>query len=123
MAVILQPAPAMLVAADRLTSEGTSMPASYFRADAENGDGIGDPSQDALFMMFEELNHTDNTFVVIQPDADDPAWFASVSLLDEGGYEVELRDLRYREHELTVQHDIGRIAKDVTIWLASRNHH
>jgi hypothetical protein len=100
---------------------GMSMPASYYRADAENGDGIDDPSEDALFMLFSELNHTDNTFVVIQPDADDPDWFASVSRLDEAGYEVELRDVRHREHELTVQNDIGRIAKDLTVWMAARN--
>ena len=56
-----------------------------------------------------------------QPDVEDAGWFASVSLLDEGGYEVELRDTRNREHEMTVQHDTGRIAKDVTVWLASRN--
>ncbi|GAB2957944.1 hypothetical protein GCM10023080_016990 [Streptomyces pseudoechinosporeus] len=30
----------------------------------------------------------DNTFVVIQPDQDDPAWFASVAVLDQGGYEI-----------------------------------
>lgn len=96
------------------------MPASYYRAGAENGDGIDDPSEDALFMMIGELKHADNTFV-IQPDADNPPWFASVSLLDEGGYEVELRDVRHREHELTVQDDIGCIAKDITIWTAARN--
>ncbi|WP_181019694.1 hypothetical protein [Nonomuraea typhae] len=33
--------------------------------------------------------------------------------------ELELRDARYREHELTVQHDLGRIAWEVTIWLAA----
>lgn len=87
------------------------MPASYYRADAENGDGIDDPSEDALFMMVGDLNHADNTFVVIQPDADDPAWYVSVSLLDEDSYEVELRDGRHREHELTIQNDISRIAK------------
>jgi hypothetical protein len=38
----------------------------------------------------------------------------SVSLPDEGGYEVKLRDARYREHEL------GRIAREVTIRLAAR---
>jgi hypothetical protein len=27
---------------------------------------------------------------------------------------------RYREHELTVQHDLGRAAQEVTIWLAAR---
>jgi hypothetical protein len=97
------------------------MPATFYRADAENGDGADDPSEDMLFMMIKRLNHTDNTFVVIQPDTDDPAGFASVSLLEEGGYEVELRDMRHREHELTVQHDVGQIAREVTMWLAARH--
>ena len=57
---------------------------------------------------------------MIHDDGEDQDWFASVSLLDEGGYEVELRDARHREHELTVQHDLGRIAQEVTIWLAAR---
>jgi hypothetical protein len=94
------------------------MPA--YIADAENGDSTASPSEDGLFMMFQKLNHSDNTFVVIQPDPEGPDWFASVSLLDDGGYEVELRDARHREHELTVQHDLGRIARDVTIWLSAR---
>jgi hypothetical protein len=89
-------------------------------ADAENGDSTAGPSEDGLFMMLQKLNHTDNTFVVIQNDGEDQDWFASVSLLDQGGYEVELRDARYREHELTVQHDLGRIAQEVTTWLAAR---
>jgi len=97
------------------------MPASYCRVDAENGDGIDDPSEDALSIMIGDLNHTDNTFVVIQPDTEDPVWFASVSLLDEGGFEVELRDMRHREHQLIVQHEASRIARDVTTWLAARS--
>jgi hypothetical protein len=39
---------------------------------------------------------SDNTFVVIQPDADDPAWFASVAVLDESGYEIVRRDITRR---------------------------
>jgi hypothetical protein len=71
-------------------------------------------------MMIKRLNGTDNTFVVIQPDADDPGWFASVAVRDEGGFEVEFRDTGFREHELTAQSDVGKIARDVTIWLAAR---
>jgi hypothetical protein len=37
----------------------------------------------------------------------------------EFGYEVELRAVRHREHELTMQNDIGRIAKHITIWMAA----
>ena len=54
------------------------MAAKYYCADSENGDHIDDPSEDALFDLISELNDSDNTFVVIQPDQDDPAWFASV---------------------------------------------
>jgi hypothetical protein len=56
--------------------------AQYDRADGENGDHIDDPSEDALFMLIDDLNDADNTFVVIQPDEDDPVWFASVAVLD-----------------------------------------
>lgn len=96
------------------------MGACYYRADSENGDHIDDPSEDALFMLIDDLNDTDNTFVVIQPDQDDPAWFATVAVLDEGGYEIVRRDATRREHEVITASDIGRIASDLTIWLATR---
>ncbi|MGW0765387.1 hypothetical protein [Streptomyces sp. NPDC002676] len=96
------------------------MGAQYYRADSENGDHIDDPSEDALFMLIDDLDDTDNTFVLIQPDADDPAWFASVAVLDEGGYEIVRRDTTCREHEVITQTDIGHIANDLTIWMAAR---
>ncbi|MCW3817683.1 hypothetical protein ONA91_24830 [Micromonospora sp. DR5-3] len=61
-----------------------------------------------------------NTFVTINP-ADDPAWYASISLLDDDTYEVERRDARQRIHDLTTETDHGHIAKDLTIWLAGRH--
>ncbi|MER6194259.1 hypothetical protein [Streptomyces cyaneofuscatus] len=61
------------------------MGARYYGADSENGDRIDDPSEDALFMMISDLSDLDNIFVVVQPDEDDPVWFASVAVLDEGG--------------------------------------
>jgi len=66
--------------------------AEYYCANSENGDHVDAPSEDALFMLISDLNGTDNTFVVVQPDEDDPAWFASVAVLDEGGYEIVRRD-------------------------------
>lgn len=96
------------------------MAAEYYCADSENGDHIDDPSEDALFMLISDLNDTDNTFVVIQPDEDEPAWFASVAVLDEGGYEVVRRDTSRREHDVSVETTIGRIAGDMTKWLAAR---
>lgn len=75
------------------------MGARHYGADSENGDRIDDPSEDALFMLISDLNDSDNTFVVVQPDEDDPVWFASVAVLDEGGYKIVRRDTTRNEHE------------------------
>ncbi|MFC7818937.1 hypothetical protein ACFUTR_30395 [Streptomyces sp. NPDC057367] len=96
------------------------MAADYYCADSENGDHIDDPSEDALLMLISDLNGSDNTFVVIQPDEDDPVWFASVAVLDQGGYEIVRRDTIRREHDVTVETTVDRIAGDLTKWLATR---
>ncbi|MGW1511223.1 hypothetical protein [Streptomyces sp. NPDC002394] len=95
------------------------MDAEYYRADSENGDHVDDPSEDVLFMLIRDLNDTDDTFVVVQPD-DDPLWFASVAVLDEGGYEIVRRDSTRSEHDITIETSIDRIAGDLTTWLAAR---
>ncbi|MFD8717774.1 hypothetical protein ACFV2H_07070 [Streptomyces sp. NPDC059629] len=97
------------------------MGAQYYGADSKNGDRIDDPSQDALFMMISELNSSDNTFVVVQPDEDGPVWFASVAVLDAGGYEIVRRDTSRNEHEVTTATSINDIARDLTIWMAARD--
>lgn len=96
------------------------MAARYYCADSENGDYVEDPSQDALFLLISDLNDSDNTFVVIQPDQDVPAWFASVTVLDEGGYEVVRRDTTRREHNVTIETRTDRMAGDLTKWLTAR---
>ncbi|MFE6871964.1 hypothetical protein ACFVFS_36165 [Kitasatospora sp. NPDC057692] len=95
--------------------------ADYYCADSENGDHIDDPSEDAIFMLVDDLNDTDNTFVVIQPDEDDPVWYVSVTVLDEGGYEIVRRDASRREHDVITETSIGTIARDLILWLAARN--
>ncbi|PBC92903.1 hypothetical protein BX281_0631 [Streptomyces sp. Ag82_O1-15] len=97
------------------------MGAQYYGADSESGDRIDDPSEDALFMMISDLDDSDNTFVVVQPDEDDPVWFASVAVLDEGGYEIVRRDTSRNEHEVTTSTSINDIAHDLTVWMAARN--
>ncbi|MER0429850.1 hypothetical protein AB0F05_36650 [Streptomyces microflavus] len=97
------------------------MGAAYYRAESESGDHIDDPSEDALFMLIDDLNDSDNTFVVIQPDQDDPVWFTSVAVLEEGGYEVVRRDNTRREHDVVSETSIDRIARDLTIWMAARS--
>lgn len=61
------------------------------RRQRDRHDHIDDPSEDALYMLIDDLNDSDNTFVAIQPDEGDPAWFTSVAVLDAGGYEVVRR--------------------------------
>ena len=97
------------------------MGAAYYCADSENGDHIDDPSEDALFMLIDDLNDSDNTFVVIQPDEEDPAWFTSVAVLEDGGYEIVRRDTTRREHDVAAETSIDRIARDLTIWMAARD--
>ncbi|MFE0106340.1 hypothetical protein [Streptomyces sp. NPDC059009] len=94
--------------------------AAYYRADSENGDCVDDPSEDALFMLVDDLDDADNTFVVIQPDEADPAWFVSVAVLEEGGYEVVRRDVARREHQVSTAAEVGEIARDLTIWMTER---
>ncbi|WP_406399124.1 hypothetical protein [Streptomyces uncialis] len=96
------------------------MAADHYCADSENGDHIDNPSENALFILISDLNGSDNTFAVIQPDEDDPAWFASVGLLNEGGYEIVRHDTSTREHDVTVETSIDQIAGDLTTWLATR---
>ncbi|WP_405773681.1 hypothetical protein [Streptomyces sp. NBC_01538] len=97
------------------------MAATSHSADSGNGDHLDDLSKDALFELISELNDTENTFIVIQPDQDDPAWFASVAVLDEGCYEIVFRDTTRREHRVETDTSIGRITGDLIVWLAARD--
>ncbi|WP_217144864.1 hypothetical protein [Streptomyces sp. AC627_RSS907] len=109
-----------MLATDSTSTWGGFVAADYYCADSENGDHVDDPSEDALFMLISDLNGTDNTFVVIQPDEDDPAWFASVAVLDEGSYEIVRSDTSRREHDVATQTSINQIAGDLIKWLAAR---
>ncbi|MGW9437021.1 hypothetical protein [Streptomyces sp. NPDC055607] len=109
-----------MLATNSTSTWGGFVAADHYCADSENGDHVGDPSEDALFMLISDLNGSDNTFVVIQPDEDDPAWFASVTVLDEGCYEIVRRDTSRREHDVIIETSINQISGDLTKWLATR---
>lgn len=97
------------------------MGAQYYGAGSENGDRIDDPSEAAPFMLISDLYDSDNTFVVVQLDEDDPGWFASVAVPDEGGYEIVQRDTTSNEHHVTTSTSTNDIARDLTIWMAARH--
>lgn len=88
---------------------------------SENGDHTDGASEDTLFEMISDLNDTDNTFVVVEPDTDDPTWYASVAVLEGQGFEIVLRDAAFREHKVHTDTNIDRIASDLIVWLAARN--
>ncbi len=93
---------------------------SYYYAESESGDRIDDPSQDALFVMIEELERDENTFVVVQPERERPDWYVSVTISDESGYEIVRYDSKTGEHIVTVDDDVDRISADITVWMAAR---
>jgi hypothetical protein len=102
--------------------EGLAMGADYYSADTENGDHMDDPSEDGLFMLLSDLNRAGNTFITITPADDDPAWYASVTLLADGTYEVERADPSHGGQHRDNATSPGDIARDLTIWLAARHY-
>jgi len=100
---------------------GESVVRRYYDANTENGNHIDDPSEDALYELVEDLNDTDNTFVIVSAADEALTWWASVARREEGGFEVVRRDPSRHEHEVEIQHRASHIAKDLTIWLAGRS--
>jgi len=98
------------------------MGADYYTADTENGGHLDDPSQDALLMLLGDLNQAGNTFITITPAGQDPAWYASVTLLTDGTYEVERGDPGHGEQRRGTATRPDDIARDLTIWLAARDY-
>lgn len=92
-----------------------------FYADAEDGTHVDDPTTDAITALINTLNRDDNTFLTIGPDDDDPAWYASVTLLDDGTYEIERNDPSNEVQHISNATTAAAIAHDLTTWLASRN--
>jgi hypothetical protein len=91
-----------------------------FYADAEDGTHVDDPTTEAIAALIDTLNPDDNTFLTIGPDDDDPTWYASVTLLDDGTYEVERTDPGNDVQHVSNAATPHTIAQDLTTWLASR---
>lgn len=98
------------------------MGGTYYYAETEDGELVEDPSEDLIFMLIDELYHPRNTFVIIEPVDDSQDWFASVTLQDDGTYEMEWRDMSRRDHELTAENDRGHMARELILWLAARHY-
>ncbi|SKB03613.1 hypothetical protein [Aeromicrobium choanae] len=69
------------------------------RATSESGDVILDPSEDALFMMFEDLEAGDSTYLIVESLTDATGQtYAQSARNDDGTYIVEYRDGRPDRH-------------------------
>ncbi|MFE3112391.1 hypothetical protein ACFXKJ_29935 [Kitasatospora indigofera] len=97
------------------------MGADFYRAENENGEYVDDPSEAAVRTLLGGLDNAENTFVILQAEKDESSWYASVALTDEGGYEVVLRDPSCREHGVTTETSVEKIARDLILWIARRD--
>jgi hypothetical protein len=91
--------------------------AQFYVAESERGDVVADPSEDSLYMRISDLAWPDNTFLTVEPPGGEDDWHVVVSLLEEGGYEVEFRHRPRREHRVVTESGISDIAREVIIWL------
>jgi hypothetical protein len=117
----LEAAVGSLRGADHDIAQGNPMAAEHYIADAENGDFIDDPSEDALFTLVSGLNHDDNTFITINPADQSAGWYASISLL-AAAYEVELADPDHHEHQITTTNDPNNATQHLAKWLTTHQH-
>ncbi len=99
-----------------------SRPITGYSADTENSDHLDEPSEDGLFMLIEDLDPDGNAFITITSAHDDPTWYASVTRLANGSYEVERADPARGEHHQDTATSPDGIARELTIWLAARDY-
>ena len=87
------------------------------RVTAESGDTIDDPSEDALFMMFEDIDAGESTFLIVESLADQSGQsYAQTSRNGDGTYVVEYRDGSPDRHFGTIAQDMRAAHALVTGW-------
>ena len=87
------------------------------RATSESGDTISDPSEDALFMMFEDIEAGESTFLIIDSLRDSTSQtYAQTSRNEDGTYIVEYRDGGPENHYGTVAKNMRAAHALITGW-------
>ena len=95
--------------------------APVVRATTESGDVVDDPSEDALFMMFEDLEAGEGTFLIVDSLRDPTGQtYAQTSRNPDGTYVVEYRDGGPDLHFATVVDDMRSAHEVVTGWVQER---
>jgi hypothetical protein len=93
-----------------------------FYADAEGGIRLPNPTRADLIGLIDDLNDSENTFVVVHPPVDEADWFFSVSknVGAFGGYELHRYDPETDERVKTTAAAPTAIADDVLDWISRR---
>lgn len=87
------------------------------RATAESGGTIDDPSEDALFMMFEDIEAGESTYLIVDSLRDSTnQTYAQTSRNEDGTYIVEYRDGGPEHHYGTVAQDMRAAHAVITGW-------
>ncbi len=91
------------------------------RATSESGDVLDDPSEDALFTMFDGLEAGNGTFLIVESLADASGQtFVQAARGDDGTYVVEYRQGSADQHFQTTAPDFREARALVTMWAFSR---
>lgn len=87
------------------------------RAVSESGDTIVDPSEDALFMMLEDIEGGESTYLIVDALRDATGQtYVQTSRNADGTYDVEYRDGGPEHHYGTVAEDMRAAHALVTGW-------
>jgi hypothetical protein len=91
--------------------------APILRATAESGDSISDPSEGALFMMFQDIEAGESSFLIVETLTDPSGQtYVQASRNPDGSYIVEYRVGGPEHHYGTVVHDMRSAHSLVTAW-------
>lgn len=91
--------------------------APVLRATTESGDVIDDPSEDALFMMLEDVDAGHGTFLIVETLSDPTGQtYAQTMRSGNGTYVVEYRDGDPTRHYGTVAADMRAAHVLLTGW-------
>jgi hypothetical protein len=91
------------------------------RAELENGDTYDDPSEDALFILFEDIEAGEQLFVIVEELADTTRQTYIQALRDKDGtYIVEWRAGTPESHQGTRVSDMREAHRLVADWASGR---
>lgn len=91
------------------------------RAEPENGDTYDDPSEDLLFMLFEDIEAGESLYVIVEVVADATRQTYVQALRDKDGtYIVEHRAGTPESHQGTRVPDLRTAHRMVTDWAFRR---